>query len=293
MATAINDPFFTSRGKSMDLSRLNKAERRVLGLLAEGHTAKSIANTIGSTPAAVNERLREARRKTGVGSSRELARLLKAQENRDEQIEVGNRHRVAADMSPGAAEPWRPKTGVYAMIGLFLVAAAGAAALLTHQPAAKPPADPLVGALLKPVPEDRSVADLYTKVRSGPRGPWATRTEQQIKTRLMSLPLVGKNGNVLRVTCGSSLCEIAGTVIVPQNKAETHDQRSQFNRTARALQIGIPDALAKLRLNPDAANFTSGSGKPDKLTFLLYYSRAKIGEPIRHLPPPPEAPPSR
>ena len=57
----------------MDLSRLNEAERRVLGLLAEGHTAKSIANTIGSTPAAVNERLREARRKTGVGSSRELA----------------------------------------------------------------------------------------------------------------------------------------------------------------------------------------------------------------------------
>jgi len=48
-----------------DLSRLNDAERRVLLMLAEGHTAKSVANAIGSTPAAVNERLREARRKTG------------------------------------------------------------------------------------------------------------------------------------------------------------------------------------------------------------------------------------
>ena len=127
----------------MDLSRLNDAERRVLGLLAEGHTAKSIAHAIGSTPAAVNERLREARRKTGVGSSRELARVLKAQENRDEQIGVGSRHRVTADISPGAADPRRPRTGVYAMIGLLAIAAAGAAALMTQQPAADAPADPL------------------------------------------------------------------------------------------------------------------------------------------------------
>jgi DNA-binding CsgD family transcriptional regulator len=72
-----------------DLDRLNEGERRVLRLLAEGHTAKSVANVTGSTPAAVNERLGEARRKTGVGSSRELARLLRAQENRPEKIGVG------------------------------------------------------------------------------------------------------------------------------------------------------------------------------------------------------------
>ena len=197
----------------MDLSRLNEAERRVLRLLAEGHTAKSIANTIGSTPAAVNERLREARRKTGVGSSRELARLLKAQENCDEQIEVGNRRHIAADIFPGAAEPWRRKTGVYAMIGLlFLVAAAGAAALMSQQPAAEIPADPLIGALLQPGSKDVHAADLYAQVRSEQRGPWADRMEQQIKARLMALPMVGKDGNVLRVTCGSTICEIAGTL---------------------------------------------------------------------------------
>jgi DNA-binding CsgD family transcriptional regulator len=282
MATAINDPFLILHGRSMDLSRLNDAECRVLRLLAEGHTAKSIATELGMTPAAVNERLREARRKTGVGSSRELARLLKAQENRDEQIEVGNRDRVAAEMPPDAAEPWRPRTGVYAMIGLFILSAAGAAALMSHQPATEIPADPLVGPLLQPVPEDRSVADLYASVRSQPRGPWAIQTEQQIKARLMSLPFVGKDGNILRVTCGGSLCEIAGTVVIAQN-----------SRTARALDIQIPDALAKLGLNADGANFTSGKSKPDKLVFLLYFSRAKKGEPIRRIPPPPPPPPSR
>lgn len=68
-----------------DLSRLSDAERRALLLLAQGHTAKSAAVLLDTTEAAVNERLREARRKTGVGSSRELARLV-AQENRDEKI---------------------------------------------------------------------------------------------------------------------------------------------------------------------------------------------------------------
>jgi DNA-binding CsgD family transcriptional regulator len=291
MATAINDPLFSSRGKSMDLSRLNDAERRVLGLLAQGHTAKSIANAIGSTPAAVNERLREARRKTGVGSSRELARLLKAQENRDEQIGVGNRHPIAADISPGAADPRRAKTGVFAMIGLFVVAAAGAAALMGHQPAAKPPADPLVGELLQPEPENHDAADLYAKVRSEPHGPWAVRTEQQIRARLMALPLFGKGGNVLRVTCGNTLCEIAGTL--PASSAG-------FGRTTRnGLPVPPPTDyleklgfrnkdIEKLGLKTWGLQFLHGQGRTKPFVFLLYYSRANARGPM--LPPPPPNP---
>ena len=72
MATVVNDAHLFSVNRMIDLSRLNEAERRLLRLLAEGHTAKSIATELGTSPAAVNERLREARRKTGVGSSREL-----------------------------------------------------------------------------------------------------------------------------------------------------------------------------------------------------------------------------
>jgi hypothetical protein len=37
----------------------------------------------------------------------------------------------------------------------------------------------------------------------------------------------------------------------------------------------LTDDLAKLGLKMDAATFTSGRGKPDKLAFLLYYSRIK------------------
>ena len=113
----------------VDLSRLNEAERQVLRLLAEGHTAKSIANELGSTPAAVNERLREARRKTGVGSSRELARLLKSQENRHDEMGMAQVRLPTAAIPQPDAELWRPQTGVVAMLTLFLVAAAGAATL--------------------------------------------------------------------------------------------------------------------------------------------------------------------
>jgi DNA-binding CsgD family transcriptional regulator len=107
------------------MSRLNEAERAVLRLLAEGHTAKSIAAMIGSTTAAVNERLREARRKTGVGSSRELARLLKAQETCDEQIGISS---ASAAEAPSSRRSFLQRKGAVAMV--FIVAIAATAALI-------------------------------------------------------------------------------------------------------------------------------------------------------------------
>lgn len=263
----------------MDLSRLNEAERRVLGLLAEGHTAKSIADAIDSTPAAVNERLREARRKTGVGSSRELARLLKAQENRHEQIGMGSGHCIAPGISPGATDPRRPKTGVYAMIGLVVVTAAGAVALMSHQPAAEVPADPLIDALLQPE-RDRGAGDLYAKVRAEQRDQRAIRMEQQIKSRLMALAPIGKGGNVLRVTCGRTICEIAGTL--PGTFAGFGPTKNGLPPTPPPLGKPTPAYLEKLGLrNGDfqklGLNEISDSlhwqGQTTQFLFLLYYSR--------------------
>lgn len=271
----VNDARLSPRGKSMDLSGLNEAERRVLSLLAEGHTAKSIASVTGSTPAAVNERLREARRKTGVGSSRELARLLKAQENRHEIIGVGKSQFPRTTLPQADAQPWRPQTGVLAMIGLFLVAAAGAAALMTQvSPTATTITDPLIGS---PLVNGPNLTTLHERVRSEGRDQvWAERLEPAIRARVIQIPLVGKDGNVLRVICGSSLCEIAGTLIGPKNKAELDDPKSQWNRTVKDLQVPpLPNDLAKLGLKSEAAAFMSGKGKPDKLAFLLYYSRNK------------------
>lgn len=70
---------------------LNERELEILRLLAGGHTVKSIATQLGRSEASINERLREARRKTGVGSSRELARLLAEQKIWDRKSDLSPR----------------------------------------------------------------------------------------------------------------------------------------------------------------------------------------------------------
>lgn len=262
-----------SRGEAMDLSRLNKAERAVLRLLAEGHTAKSIASASGMTPAAVNERLREARRKTGAASSRELARHLREQENGHDLFGMGKAQPTSARLSEVNAPPWGHQAGVVAMLCLSVVAAVGAAALMTQAPQnATSIEDPLASA---PLMDGPSIAALHGRVRSESRDdPWADRLETAITARVSQIPLVGKDNNALRVTCGRSICEVAGTLIEPTDKAELDDPRSQFSQTVKALQVSpLPDDLAQMGLKFEAAAFTSGKGKPEKAAFFLYYLR--------------------
>jgi DNA-binding CsgD family transcriptional regulator len=59
-----------------DHTALSEREKEALRLLLAGHDAKSIANTLGLSVHTVNDRLRDARRKLGVSSSREAARRL-------------------------------------------------------------------------------------------------------------------------------------------------------------------------------------------------------------------------
>jgi DNA-binding CsgD family transcriptional regulator len=59
---------------------LSDREKAVLRLLAQGHDAKSSARQLGISVNAVNERLRTARRKLEVSSSREAARRLASSE---------------------------------------------------------------------------------------------------------------------------------------------------------------------------------------------------------------------
>jgi DNA-binding CsgD family transcriptional regulator len=75
------------------LDRLTERERRILHLLASGHSIKSAAGEEAITENAANELLRSARRKLGVGSSREAARLLAEhdchlQKNRHEKLVI-------------------------------------------------------------------------------------------------------------------------------------------------------------------------------------------------------------
>ena len=68
---------------------LNAREKALLRLLAQGHTVKTAAAITADSENAANEVLRSARRKLGVASSREAARLFAqsdqpSQKNRDE-----------------------------------------------------------------------------------------------------------------------------------------------------------------------------------------------------------------
>jgi DNA-binding CsgD family transcriptional regulator len=55
---------------------LPEREKQILRLLLIGHDAKSIGRQLGLSTNIVNERLRDSRKKLGVSSSREAARML-------------------------------------------------------------------------------------------------------------------------------------------------------------------------------------------------------------------------
>lgn len=61
---------------------LTDKEKQTLRLIVSGHDAKSIARELNLSVHTINERLREARRKMAVSSSREAARLLHQAEDR-------------------------------------------------------------------------------------------------------------------------------------------------------------------------------------------------------------------
>lgn len=187
-----------------DLSRLNDAERHILSLLAEGHTAKSIAAETGRTEGAVNERLREARRKTGVGSSRELARLLRAQENRGEKI--GLVPDQGAESAPSHV-PLRARwQGVLIMI---VIGGVAAAALVLFSPGQQAPVadDPLFAVAADGA--DFTPSALRAKMRAETRDEaWATSTEATLRQHYDAVS--GVDATALQVTCGATLCEVLG-----------------------------------------------------------------------------------
>jgi DNA-binding CsgD family transcriptional regulator len=115
------------------LSRLTTREREVLRLLARGHDIKSVASELGVSAGAVNERLREARRKLGVSSSREAARILAADEgipNSSVDIKSGIEARGAED-DPHAARTGPGPAGASRYFPLAITGAAMFALVLS------------------------------------------------------------------------------------------------------------------------------------------------------------------
>lgn len=169
---------------------LSEREIEILRLLVAGHTVKTIAARLGRSETSINERLRSARRKTGVGSSRELARLLDLQKNCDEKIDLSGGRFAVAGRARTATIGVRGPKGLFAMLIALSLAAAGLMVVTT--PGADPaetlnagsnvvagPA-PLAGSWLldaSRMPQDVRPQRVTMTFRPAPDGKWTTRVE--------------------------------------------------------------------------------------------------------------------
>ncbi|WP_298193026.1 helix-turn-helix transcriptional regulator [Novosphingobium sp.] len=221
---------------------LTPRELEVLRLLAEGHTIKSIAAQLGWTEASINERLRDARRKTGVGSSRELARQLGAQK-------IWDRNPDLAMTSPAAEGSVRPALrglsgpkGKIAMLITMPLIAAGALFMAADAPfnAARPQAaqaaagaalaSPLVGrwALdVAGVPEGERPKSVTISFAVAPDQRWTTEVQivnldgatlHAESTAALDAAPVPVTGNMAFIDSGSLRQPAPGTLVMTLGK---------------------------------------------------------------------------
>ena len=243
-----------------DLHRLSPAEREVLALLAQGHTAKSIATSTGRTEGAVNERLREARRKTGVGSSRELARLL-ARETRDEVIGVGGSVPVAP--GPGRVPPLARLLG--ALVMTITIAGLVTVALMLSVPKAQTSEPPAPNTLFRAAAGAQygdAESWRYETLAQPRNAAWADAHEAVLRRRYAAIK--GLDMASLRVMCRESKCEVVG--------------RSAAGASATTLQQAVdeltsPAMRSSLAADGLHADFTSCNGRDvtREVSFLAYW----------------------
>lgn len=133
------------------LDTLTDKERQTLRLILRGHDAKSSARELGLSVHTVNERLRDARRKLGVTSSREAARRLLAEEAqaaplatpellRDKALRDAAAALPDAQVTTSAARRWVRLGLALTSIGVLAMSLIIAALLLPASPASLMPA---------------------------------------------------------------------------------------------------------------------------------------------------------
>lgn len=124
---------------------LREKEKEALRLIVRGYDAKSSARQLGLSVHTINERLRDARRKLAVSSSREAARIVLAAEGADPQF-VTDKTLGEAQSAPGMrsandrAPKWRLAWitgGVLTMLLVLAMLALGPTAQVAP-PAAAP-----------------------------------------------------------------------------------------------------------------------------------------------------------
>lgn len=180
----------SSKPFASELTALSDKELEVLRLLAAGHTVKSIAVQLGRSEASINERLRDARRKTCVGSSRELARLLDAQKIWDRNIDLSQPRSTAETLvQPQSAGPKWSKGTIMMLVAIPLAAAGLVMATTNSLPSAAPkqPAQaaatsksPLAGTWslnVERIPAEERPARVSIQFREASDGKWVVHVE--------------------------------------------------------------------------------------------------------------------
>jgi DNA-binding CsgD family transcriptional regulator len=129
------------------LQALTEKEKETLRLVVRGYDAKSMARHLGLSVHTINERLRYARRKLEVSTSREAGRLLLAQEGADPQW-LGSKELGDASSRSGDQDGRRKAGALLAWVlgglAMSLIAATILLASFTHAGA------PREGAALAP-----------------------------------------------------------------------------------------------------------------------------------------------
>jgi DNA-binding CsgD family transcriptional regulator len=90
---------------------LTEKEKEALRLLVSGYDAKSTATQLGLSVHTINERLRDARRKLSVSSSREAARHVQEVERKHPEF-LGDKSLGAASLSYPASSSTNPDAGI-------------------------------------------------------------------------------------------------------------------------------------------------------------------------------------
>jgi DNA-binding CsgD family transcriptional regulator len=127
---------------------LTEKEKQTLRLVVRGYDAKSLARRLGISVHTVNERLRHARRKLEVSSSREAARMLLGKEGEDPDFladkQMGEaesaprmRHEEAPDDGLKASNRFALIIGGTLIMSLILATLALSSAMQVAEPAAR------------------------------------------------------------------------------------------------------------------------------------------------------------
>jgi DNA-binding CsgD family transcriptional regulator len=108
------------------ISKLTEREREVLRLLSRGYDIKSAAIELSISTSAVTDRLRQARRKLAVSSSREAARVFVAQDS----TSTFDVHRFSGMPKPSVL-PQLARPGTFARNGIAMTTLIAAAAFIS------------------------------------------------------------------------------------------------------------------------------------------------------------------